>query len=47
MVAGLAVNAGLGPITLFRKGHFRDSFLIELAVFVLGLALGYAFIWVP
>lgn len=47
MVAGLAVNAGLGPITLFRKGHFRDSFLIYLAVFVLGLALGYAFIWVP
>ncbi len=47
MLAGLAVNAGLGPITLFRKGHFRDSFFVYLSVFVLGLALGYAFIWVP
>lgn len=46
LIAGLAVNAGLGPISLFRKGHLKDSLIIYLIVFVSGLAIGYAFIFI-
>jgi hypothetical protein len=47
LVAGLAVNAGLGPIYLFKnKGHLKESLLIMGILIVASLALGYAFIWV-
>ncbi len=46
MLAGLAVNAGLGPISLFRKGHLKEAAFIYSSTFVLGLAVGYAFIWI-
>jgi hypothetical protein len=46
LLAGLAVNAGLGPLYLFRKGTIKEAFMIMGILIVLSLALGYAFIWV-
>jgi len=46
LIAGLAVNAGLGPLYLFRKGTIKEAFMIMGILIVLSLALGYAFIWV-
>jgi hypothetical protein len=47
LVAGLAVNAGLGPIYLFKgKKNLKDSFFIMGILILSGLALGYLFIWV-
>lgn len=46
LLAGLAVNAGLGPLYLFRKGTVKEAFAIMGALIVLSLALGYAFMWV-
>jgi hypothetical protein len=47
LVAGLAVNAGLGPLYLFRaKGAKKKALLIEIMLIVCGLLLGYAFIWI-
>ena len=47
LVSGLAVNAGLGPIYLFKgKANLKEAFLIMGILLVAALALGYAFIWV-
>jgi len=47
LVSGLAVNAGLGPIYLFKgKKNLKEAFLIMGILLVSSLALGYAFIWV-
>jgi len=48
LVAGLAVNAGLGPLYLFKghKKNLKEAFLIMGILIVSALALGYAFIWV-
>lgn len=47
LVAGLAVNAGLGPIYLFKgQKNLKEAFLIMGILIVSSLALGYAFIWV-
>lgn len=46
LIAGLAVNAGLGPLYLFRKGTIKEAFMIMGILIVFSLALGYAFIWV-
>jgi uncharacterized membrane protein YraQ (UPF0718 family) len=47
MVAGLAVNAGLGPLYLFKnKKTLKEAFIIMVILIVAGLSLGYAFIWV-
>jgi hypothetical protein len=47
LVAGLAVNAGLGPLYLFKSKKIRkEAFLIMGILLVSSLALGYAFIWV-
>jgi uncharacterized membrane protein YraQ (UPF0718 family) len=46
VLAGLAVNAGLGPLYLFRKKeNLKEAFLIMGILLVSSLALGYAFIW--
>jgi hypothetical protein len=47
LVAGLSVNAGLGPLYLFKnKKTMAKGLAIEGLLIVFGLALGYAFIWV-
>lgn len=47
LVAGLAVNAGLGPLYLFKdKKNLKNSFAIMGVLIFSGLVLGYAFIWV-
>jgi|LAHS01.1.fsa_nt_gb hypothetical protein len=47
LVAGLAVNAGLGPLYLFKgKKSLKEALLIMGILIVSALALGYAFIWV-
>lgn len=47
LVAGLSVNAGLGPIYLFKnKATIKEGFLITAVLLLGGLALGYTFIWV-
>jgi hypothetical protein len=46
LVAGLVMNAGLGPLYLFRKKHLKDAFIVLGLLFVSALVLGYAFIWV-
>lgn len=47
LVSGLAVNAGLGPLYLFKnKARRKESLVLMLILILSGLALGYAFIWV-
>ncbi len=47
LVAGSVVNAGLGPIFLFRDGkHLKTAFLVEGILIASGLLVGYAFLWV-
>lgn len=47
LVAGLAVNAGLGPLYLFKdKGKRKEAFLIYGLCLVFALILGYSFMWV-
>ncbi len=47
LVAGLVANAGLGPLYLFRhKTTWKKGLLIEGLLIVIGLILGYAFMWV-
>jgi hypothetical protein len=47
LVSGLSVNAGLGPLYLFKnKKTVVKGLIIEGLLIVFGLALGYAFIWV-
>jgi hypothetical protein len=47
LVAGLSVNAGLGPLYLFKnKKTVAKGLIIEGLLIVFGLGLGYAFIWV-
>lgn len=46
LVAGLAVNAGLGPLYLFRKGTVKEAFVIMGILIVFSLALGYSFMWI-
>lgn len=47
LVAGLAVNAGLGPLYLFKgKKNLKDSLMIMGILLLSGAALGYLFIWV-
>jgi hypothetical protein len=43
LVAGLAVNAGLGPLYLFKdKKNLKNSFMIMGLLILSGLVLGYA-----
>ena len=47
LLAGLAVNAGLGPLYLFKqKKTIKSAFIIEGLLIVFGLIMGYAFMWV-
>ena len=47
LVAGLAVNAGLGPLYLLkRKNTLKKALLIEGLLIVIALILGYSFMWV-
>lgn len=47
LIAGLAVNAGLGPIYLFKNHkNLKEAFSIMGILMLSGLLLGYAFIWV-
>ncbi|MCR5693065.1 MAG: arsenic efflux protein [Bacilli bacterium] len=47
LLAGLAVNAGLGPLYLFKqKKTIKSAFIIEGLLLVFGLIMGYAFMWV-
>ena len=46
LLAGLVVNAGLGPLYLFRKGNLKEAFAIMGTLVVIAVALGYAFLWV-
>ena len=45
LLAGLSINAGLGPIFLFKKKNYRKTaLLIYLGLFILSLVIGYAFL---
>lgn len=46
LVAGLVVNAGLGPLYLFRKGTIKEAFAIMGFLIVVALIIGYSFLWV-
>lgn len=47
LLAGLAVNAGLGPLYLWKnKETLKKGILISGILVVCGLVLGYAFMWV-
>ena len=47
LLAGLAVNAGLGPLYLFKqKKTLKSAFVIEGLLIAFGLIMGYAFMWV-
>ena len=47
LLAGLAVNAGLGPLYLFKqKKTLKSAFIIEGLLIAFGLIMGYAFMWV-
>ena len=47
LIAGLAVNAGLGPLYLLRnKKTFKKALAIEGILIISAIALGYAFMWV-
>ena len=47
LLAGLAVNAGLGPLYLFKqKKTIKFAFLVEGLLIAFGLLMGYAFMWV-
>lgn len=45
LLAGLTVNAGLGPLFLFKNKKFRfKAILIYFGLFILSLGIGYAFL---
>lgn len=47
LIAGLAVNAGLGPLYLLKdKKTFKKALIIEGLLIASAVALGYAFMWV-
>lgn len=47
LLCGLAVNAGLGPLYLFKeKEHWKEVFLIIGLCATFSIILGYSFIWV-
>lgn len=47
LVTGLVTNAGLGPLFLFKnKKTWKQGLIIEGILILIGLILGYAFIWV-
>jgi hypothetical protein len=47
LVTGLCVNAGLGPLYLFKsKKNIKEAFIVMGVTIVAALILGYAFIWV-
>lgn len=47
LIAGLAVNAGLGPLYLLKdKKTFKKALVIEGLLIASAVALGYAFMWV-
>lgn len=47
LLAGLAVNAGLGPLYLFKqKKTLKSAFVIEGLLIAFGLIMGYSFMWV-
>ena len=47
LLAGLAVNAGLGPLYLFKqKKTLKTAFIVEGLLIVFALIMGYAFMWV-
>ena len=47
LIAGLAVNAGLGPLYLLKnKKTFKKALVIEGLLILSAIALGYAFMWV-
>ncbi len=48
LLSGLSMNAGLGPIYLFKsKKNLKNSLLIMALLMLFSLALGYAFIGIP
>lgn len=47
LLTGLAMNAGLGPLYLFKsKKNLKEAFMIMGLLMLLALLLGYSFIWV-
>ena len=45
LLAGLSINAGLGPLFLFKNKKFRfKAILIYFGLFILSLGIGYAFL---
>ncbi len=47
LLSGLAVNAGLGSLYLFKqKKTLKAAFIIEGLLIAFGLIMGYAFMWV-
>jgi Mn2+/Fe2+ NRAMP family transporter len=47
LLAGLAVNAGLGPLYLFKqKKTLKTAFIVEGLLIVFALIMVYAFMWV-
>ena len=47
LLTGLAMNAGLGPLYLFRsKKNLKEAFMIMGILIFFSLVLGYSFIWV-
>ena len=47
LLTGLAMNAGLGPLYLFKsKKNLKEAFLIMGLLMFFALVLGYFFIWV-
>ena len=47
LLAGLAVNAGLGPLYLFKqKKTIKSALIIEGLLILFGLVMGYSFMWV-
>jgi len=47
LLTGLAVNAGLGPIYLFKsKKSWKEGVTVMLIVIASALIMGYAFLWI-
>ncbi len=47
LLSGLVMNAGLGPLYLFKsKSHLKEAFLIMGLLMLFAIILGYSFIWI-